>query len=229
MDTRFALWKISIQAADTRLPDSRRGRDHCRAGASVWKFCNTDDGLDPDVVLVGIGVKLTFEVIKAAALLKEHIPTLRVPVVNVTDLMILEPSTSHPHGLSTEAFESLFTADRPVHFNYHGYANELKGLLFGRPNLDRITIASYMEEGSTTTPFNMMLLNHTSRYDVAINAVKGGARRNSQIQLHLHELVTSIESDIKKTQDFIMKEKTDPGYLDDVGNLKIDSSSLTEG
>lgn len=120
MDTRFALWKTSIQAADTRLPDSRRGRDHCRAGASVWKFCSTDDGLDPDVVLVGIGVKLTFEVIKAVALLKERIPTLRVPVVNMTDLMILGNEGRHPHSMETEPFNSLVTEYKPIHINYHG-------------------------------------------------------------------------------------------------------------
>ena len=202
---------------------------HCRAGGSIWPAFSTDEGLDPDVVLVGIGAELTFEVIAAADILRQKVPDLRVRVVNVTDLMILEESSSHPHGLTKEAFDSLFTSDRSVHFNYHGYANELKGLLFGRPNLDRVTIASYMEEGSTTTPFNMMLLNQTSRYHVAINAVKGGAKRNSKIQLHLHELVTTLEGEIKKTLDFIIKEKTDPAYLNDVGSLRIDTASLSEG
>ncbi|KAK5093291.1 hypothetical protein LTR70_005007 [Exophiala xenobiotica] len=203
--------------------------NHCRAGGSIWPSFSTDGGLDPDVVLVGIGAEMTFEVIAAAAILRQKAPSLRVRVVNVTDLMIVEASSLHPHGLSKEAFNSIFTEDRPVHFNYHGYAHELQGLLFGRPNLDRVTMASYMEEGSTTTPFNMMLLNHTSRYHVAINAVKGAAKRNKKVQLHLHELVTALEADIKKTQDFIIKEKTDPAYLNDVGNLKVDTSSLSEG
>lgn len=202
---------------------------HCQAGGSIWPSFSTDGGLNPDVVLVGIGAELTFEVIAAADLLRQRVPELRVRVVNVTDLMILEPSTSHPHGLTKEAFDSLFTEDRPVHFNYHGYSNELKGLIFGRPNLDRVTIASYKEEGSTTTPFNMMLLNETSRYHVAMAAVKGAAKRNEKVQLRLHELVSAFEGDIKKTTDFIVKEKTDPAYLNDVGNLKVDTSALSEG
>lgn len=203
--------------------------NHCRAGGSVWSTYSTDGGLDPDVVLVGIGAELTFEVIAAAAILREKAPSARVRVVNVTDLMILETASLHPHGLNDEAFDSLFTHDRPIHFNYHGYANELKGLLFGRPNLDRVTIASYMEEGSTTTPFNMMLLNETSRYHVAIAAIKGAAKRNQKVELKMHELVSELESEIKRTQGFIVREKTDPAYLTDVGHLKIDSSSLSEG
>jgi xylulose-5-phosphate/fructose-6-phosphate phosphoketolase len=98
---------------------------HCQAGASIWKFASTDDGLDPDVVLVGIGSELTFEVISAASILRRKCPALRVRVVNVTDLMILEPETLHPHSMTREDFDSLFTPDRPIHFNYHGYATEI--------------------------------------------------------------------------------------------------------
>jgi xylulose-5-phosphate/fructose-6-phosphate phosphoketolase len=182
--------------------------NHCRAGASVWKNFSTDSGLDPDVVLVGIGAELTFEIIAAADLLRQKVPELRVRVVNVTDLMILGASSSHPHGLTDEAFNALFTDDRAIHFNYHGYATELKGLLFGRPNLDRVTIASYNEEGSTTTPFNMMLVNGTSRYHVAMEAVKGASRRNERVRLRLHELVSEMGGMMKDTIEFIMKEKT---------------------
>lgn len=181
---------------------------HCRAGGSIWKFASTDDGLDPDVVLVGIGAELTFEVIAAAALLKEKAPSLRVRVLNITDLMILAKESTHPHSLSNEAFDALFTEDRPIHFNYHGYANELKGLLFDRPHMERVTISSYMEEGSTTTPFNMMLLNRTSRYHIAIEAVKGAAKRNEKVRLNLHELITSLVGDITKTKKYIEEQKT---------------------
>jgi len=106
-------------------------------------------------VLVGIGVEMTFEVIAAAVLLREHAPELRVRVVNVTDLMILADTGSHPHSLSNEAFKTLFTEDRAIHFNYHGYPIELKGLLFGRPNLHRVTMQGYKEEGTTTSPFDV--------------------------------------------------------------------------
>lgn len=182
--------------------------NHCRAGSSVWKFASTDNGLNPDVVIVGIGSELTFEVIAAAHLLRTRVPDLRVRVVNVTDLMILGAQSSHPHALTDEDFNLVFTKDAPVHFNYHGYASELKGLLFGRPNMDRVSIASYMEEGSTTTPFNMMLLNHTSRYHVAIKAVQGGARRNEKVQLRMHELVSELNHKIRETQEYIVEKKT---------------------
>ncbi len=105
------------------------------------------------MVIVGIGVEITFEVVAAAILLREMLPSLRVRVVNVTDLLILGPAGSHPHSLSDQAFAELFTSDKRVHFNYHGYPIELKGLLFGRPNIGRITVEGYQEEGTTTTPF----------------------------------------------------------------------------
>ncbi|KFY25817.1 hypothetical protein V491_01580 [Pseudogymnoascus sp. VKM F-3775] len=110
---------------------------HCQAGASIWKFASTDNGLNPDVVLVGIGCEVMFEVVAAASVLRRRCPALRVRVINVTDLMILESETLHPHALTRQDFETLFTADKPIHFNYHGYINEIKGLLFGRPNLER--------------------------------------------------------------------------------------------
>lgn len=156
---------------------------HCRAGGSIWRFASTEDDLNPDVVLVGIGTELTFEVIAAAALLRKRAPEIRHRVINVTDLMILGAKSSHPSALSTDDFDALFTADVPVHFNYRGYAQELKGLLFGRPNMQRVTIASHVEEGSTMTPFNMILVNKPSRYHVARAAVKGAARRNEKARL----------------------------------------------
>jgi xylulose-5-phosphate/fructose-6-phosphate phosphoketolase len=125
-------------------------------------------------VLVGVGVEVTFEVIAAAALLRKLAPALRVRVVNVMDLMILGPEGSHPHALTDTDFDSLFTADRPVHINFHGYpiqlkvrrrrrrrrcgvrsANAAQGLLFGRPGLERVTIEGYREEGTTTSPFDV--------------------------------------------------------------------------
>jgi xylulose-5-phosphate/fructose-6-phosphate phosphoketolase len=126
----------------------QQDKQHCIAGASVWKFASVDDGVSPDVVLVGIGVEVTFEVIAAAALLRKHVPELRVRVVNVTDLMILAAHASHPHALSNEAFDSLFTRDKPIHFNYHGYPIELKGLLFGRPRLERVSIEGCVDPSS---------------------------------------------------------------------------------
>ena len=177
---------------------------HCRAGASVWKFASTDDGLDPDVVLVGIGAEITFEVIQAAATLRQRTPNLRVRVVNVTDLMVLGLEGSHPHSLTHDDFDALFTADRPIHFNYHGYPNELKGLLFGRPKLHRISIEAYAEEGTTTTPFDMMLRNRVSRYHVMEAAIKGAAQRNEKIRLDMHELLSGVRHEVSQVQEYIM-------------------------
>lgn len=179
--------------------------NHCRAGASIFKFCSTDGGLDPDVVLVGIGVEVMFEVIQAAALLRRRAPALRVRVVNVTDLLILEREGQHPHALSTQAFDDLFTADRPIHFNYHGYPTELQGLLFGRPRLERVSIAGYIEEGSTTTPFDMMILNRTSRYHVAEAALSGGTKRNERVRIHHQELWAEFEHNIVETRKYIIQ------------------------
>jgi len=176
---------------------------HCIAGASVWKFASVDEGVDPDVVLVGIGVEVTFEVIAAAALLRKYAPELRVRVINVTDLMILANTGSHPHSLTHEAFNTLFTEDKAIHFNYHGYPIELKGLLFGRPNLDRISIEGYKEEGTTTSPFDMMIANNTDRFTVAIAAVKGGARRNARVAAYAHEKCSYISHLRQKEKEYI--------------------------
>ena len=191
---------LSIEEADK----------HCQAGASIWKFCSTDDGLDPDVVLVGIGSELMFEVVVAAAILRRKCPDLRVRVVNVTDLMILEAETLHPHALSNDEFSSLFTPDRPIHFNYHGYANEIKGLLFGRNNLDRVSIQCYKEEGSTTTPFDMMLRNNVSRYDVVEAAIRGGAKHNKKIELDMTTLLGEVKHQVTKAHEYIMATGKDP-------------------
>lgn len=188
--------------------NAEEAENHCRAGGSVWQFASTDDGLDPDVVLVGIGTELTFEVIQAAAILRKQVPELRVRVVNVTDLMILGVENRHPHSLSDEAFDALFTPSMPVHFNYHGYETELKGLLFGRPRLHRVSIGSYREEGSTTTPFDMMLVNGVSRFHVAKAAVAGGSVRNDRVRLRLQELSAAFDHEMHAVTKYIAENQT---------------------
>ncbi|KAF3491707.1 uncharacterized protein GIQ15_01224 [Arthroderma uncinatum] len=201
---------LSVEEAET----------HCRAGGSIWGFASTDGGLDPDVVLVGIGTEVTFEVIQAASILRKLVPELRVRVINVTDLMILGSERSHPHSLSDETFDSMFTADRPIHVNYHGYETELKGLLFGRPRVDRISIGSYMEEGSTTTPFDMMLLNRVSRFHVAKAAVSGGSLRNEKVRIRQQELLTTFEHEIRSARKYIIENHKDPSDMYDMPTFK---------
>ncbi|KAI0783687.1 XFP N-terminal domain-containing protein [Abortiporus biennis] len=183
---------------------------HCIAGASIWKFASVDDGVNPDVVLTGIGVEVTFEVIAAAALLRKLVPALRVRVVNVTDLMILGPEGSHPHALRDTDWDALFTSDKPIHFNYHGYPHELKGLLFGRKNLDRVSIEGYREEGTTTSALDMMLQNHTSRYHIATAAIRGGAKVNPKVAVDAHEMVSYVMHLAQKDREYIYTNGADP-------------------
>jgi xylulose-5-phosphate/fructose-6-phosphate phosphoketolase len=184
--------------------------EHCKNGASVWHFASTPDSSDsakstpdPDVVLVGIGVEVTFEVIKAAELLRTMCPALKVRVVNVQDLMILAPESAHPHALSKGKFAELFTADKPVIFNYHGYRTEVGGLLFGREGLERMTVEGYREEGSTTTPFDMMLRNCVSRFDVAARALKAGAEQNEEVRAKLEDCLKQVDERVKDVREFI--------------------------
>jgi xylulose-5-phosphate/fructose-6-phosphate phosphoketolase len=176
---------------------------HCHDGAGIWKFASSDDGKDPDVVLVGIGVEVTFEVVKAAELLRKTEPALRVRVVNVTDLMILAAEPRHPHSLKEAAFVDMFTADKAVVFNYHGYAAELQGLLFGRPGMERMSVSGYCEEGTTTTPFDMLLTNAVSRFDVAVRALRSGAKVNETVSKHLDSALEKVEAEVRKVRDYI--------------------------
>ncbi|KAL7791888.1 XFP N-terminal domain-containing protein [Trichoderma ceciliae] len=184
--------------------------EHCKKGISIWRFASTYNGEDPDVVLVGIGVELTFEVIKAAELLAKLAPKLRIRVINVTDLFVLPDESHHPHSLKPQDFDEMFTLDKPVCFNYHSYATELQGLLFGRPALHRMTVEGYKEEGSTTTPFDMMLVNRVSRFHVASRALKVSATHNGAIHNHLPALLSEIDGRMTVVQDYIRENGKDP-------------------
>lgn len=157
------------------------------------------------MVLVGIGVEVTFEVLQAAALLRAVSPGLRVRVVNVTDLMIVAAESRHPHGLGAARFDELFTADRPLLFNYHGYPTELQGLLFGRlGGQRRVSVAGYVEEGSTTTPFDMMLVNGVSRFHLAEKALREGAEAgNAAVREGLESAVAEVRERARRVKEYI--------------------------
>ena len=183
---------------------------HCRAGASIWPWASIDDGIDPDVVLVGIGDNPTLEVMAAASLLRQDIPELRVRVVNVTDLFVLENSHDHPHGLDADMFEALFTADRPVVINFHGYPSAVKQLLFGRHSVRRFHINGYQEEGTTTTPFDMNVRNGTSRYQVASQAIRLAAVQNPRVAVKASALVHRYEYILVDHHRYIQENGVDP-------------------
>ena len=144
---------------------------HCTRGVGIWDWASTDDGGEPDVVLGCCGDIPTLETLAAAALLREHLPELKVRVVNVVDLMRLQPDTEHPHGLSDAEFDSLFTSSRPVVFAYHGYPWLIHRLAYRRTNHDNLHVRGYKEEGTTTTPFDMVMLNDLDRFHLVIDVI----------------------------------------------------------
>ena len=146
---------------------------HCTRGAGIWDWASTDNDADeePDVVLACAGDVPTLETLAAASLLREHLPSLRVRVVNVVDLMRLQPSTEHPHGMSDAEFDALFTADRPVIFAYHGYPWLIHRLTYRRHGHHNMHVRGYKEEGTTTTPFDMVMLNDLDRYHLVIDVI----------------------------------------------------------
>jgi xylulose-5-phosphate/fructose-6-phosphate phosphoketolase len=144
---------------------------HCTHGIGIWDWASTDEGGEPDVVLACCGDVPTLETLAAAALLREHLPELKVRVVNVVDLMRLQPNTEHPHGLSDAEFDSLFTRSRPVVFAYHGYPWLIHRLAYRRANHDNLHVRGYKEEGTTTTPFDMVMLNDLDRFHLVIDVI----------------------------------------------------------
>jgi len=144
---------------------------HCTRGLGIWEWASTDGNEEPDVVLGCAGDIPTLETVAAAALLRRHLPELRVRVVNVVDLMRLQPPSEHPHGLSDPEFDALFTNDRPVVFAYHGYPWLIHRLTYRRTNHANLHVRGYKEEGTTTTPFDMVMLNDLDRYHLVIDVI----------------------------------------------------------
>ena len=144
---------------------------HCTRGIGIWDWASNDDGGEPDVVLGCCGDVPTLETLAAAAILRGHLPELRVRVVNVVDLMRLQPESEHPHGLSDHEFDALFTVDRPVVFAYHGYPWLIHRLTYRRANHNNLHVRGYKEEGTTTTPFDMVMLNDLDRFHLVIDVI----------------------------------------------------------
>jgi len=144
---------------------------HCTRGIGIWDWASNDEGEQPDVVLGCAGDIPTLETVAAAALLREHLPELRVRVVNVVDLMRLQPETEHPHGLSDRQFDALFTTDRPVIFAYHGYPWLIHRLTYRRTNHHNLHVRGYKEEGTTTTPFDILMLNDLDRFHLVMDVI----------------------------------------------------------
>jgi xylulose-5-phosphate/fructose-6-phosphate phosphoketolase len=196
--------------------DMDTARAHCAKGASVWDWASTDEAEEPDIVLACAGDIPTMETLAAASLLRKGLPDLRVRVVNVVDLMALFPPDVHPHGMPVATFDELFTDHVEVVVAFHGYARALHQILHGRMRPERFHVHGYIEEGTTTTPFDMVVRNHMSRYDLVLDAlsrsrrVARGARRledHCRAMLERHgQYVREHLEDMPEVRDWVWPE-----------------------
>ncbi len=177
---------------------------HCTAGIGIWDWASTDEGVEPDIVMACCGDIPTLETLAAVDLLRGRLPDLKIRVVNVVDLMTLQPSSEHPHGLSDRDFDAIFTADKPIVFAYHGYPYLIHRLTYRRTNHDNLHVRGYKEEGTTTTPFDMTVMNDLDRFHLAgdvidrVPRLRGVAGREKQLlrnRLIEHKLYISRHGD----------------------------------
>jgi xylulose-5-phosphate/fructose-6-phosphate phosphoketolase len=192
--------------------DMRSAREHCSRGYGIWQWAGTFGGEDPDIVLACAGDVVTMETVAAAQLLRRWVPELRVRVVNIVDLMTLLPANDHPHGMDRVAFNELFTPDGDVVFAFHGYPRAVHFLVHGQGRQDRFHVRGYREEGTTTTPFDMVVLNDVSRFQLCLQALRRARRRpagadelveHCRAQLAHHELyITEHLQDLPEVRDW---------------------------
>jgi xylulose-5-phosphate/fructose-6-phosphate phosphoketolase len=179
---------------------------HCRNGASIWHQASNEDGGEPDVVLGAAGDIPTQEVVAAAWYLRRLVPDLRVRVVNVVDLMRLFPIQYHPHGTTQAQFVELFTADKPVLFAFHGYQGAIHEMVHGHPDVDRIHVRGFNEHGTTTTPFQMVVMNKMSRFHLAAEAVRSVPRLRDRAPA----LVAEFEARVAEATAYALAHFEDP-------------------
>ncbi len=144
---------------------------HCTSGIGIWEWASSDEGSEPDVVMAACGDVPTLETLAAVELLREHVPELKIRVINVVDLMTLQPHEEHPHGMTDKNFDALFTTDKPIIFAYHGYPWLIHRLTYRRKNHGNLHVRGYKEEGTTTTPFDMCVLNDLDRFHLMADVV----------------------------------------------------------
>ena len=200
--------------------------EHCRVGASTWRWASSNDGEDPEIVLAACGDNLTQEVMAAAQILSEEMPAWRLRVVNVTDLMTLGIPQKYPHGLSEDRFQRLFPLGCPVIFNFHGYTAAIKQLVWERPGNDRFSINGYREEGSTTTPFDMMIRNRTSRYHIVIQTAQRMAKSYPQVAARAEDLIRKYEEKLRNHREYVAIYGVDPLEISDWKWTGSTSSSI---
>ncbi len=175
--------------------------EHCSKGASIWQWASNDEGIEPDVIMACAGDVPTQETLAAVQYLRERIPEMKVRVVNVVDLMTLFPPDQHPHGMSETDFADLFTASKPVIFAFHGYQRAIHELVHGRANAERFHVRGFNEQGTTTTPFVMVVLNGMSRYHLATEALTRAERIRPQAPALIAECHSLIQKAVAYSRD----------------------------
>jgi xylulose-5-phosphate/fructose-6-phosphate phosphoketolase len=195
---------------------------HCTRGLGIWEWASTGGDEEPDVVLACAGDIPTLETVAAAALLRKHLPDLRVRVVNVVDLMRLQPESEHPHGLPDAEFDALFTDDRPVVFAYHGYPWLIHRLTYRRTNHENLHVRGYKEEGTTTTPFDMVMLNDLDRFHLVMDVIDrvpglgeraAGLRQEMMDERLRHRAYTrEVGDDMPDVRDWVWDGATDEAH-----------------
>jgi xylulose-5-phosphate/fructose-6-phosphate phosphoketolase len=179
---------------------------HCARGAGIWEWAGTDDGTeDPDIVLACAGDVVTQETVAAAQILREKLPQMRTRVVNVVDMMALTRRRDHPHGMSETLFNELFTDSVDVIFAFHGYPGAVHQLVHGRPEADRFRARGFIEEGTTTTPFDMVVLNKVSRYHLVMDAINNASRTPPGAA----ELAAWCEERLAAHEDYVIEHLQD--------------------
>ncbi|MCL2316788.1 MAG: phosphoketolase family protein [Actinomycetia bacterium] len=186
--------------------------EHCTRGYGIWEWAGTDGlgGRKPDIVLACAGDVVTMETVAAAEILKTHLPRLKVRVVNVVDLMTLYRPKDHPHGMSAKSFTETFTDDIDVVFAFHGYPGAIHQLVHGRPDADRFRARGFIEQGTTTTPFDMVVRNRVDRYHLVMDAINNAAAKPAGS----HELYQHCQQMLAKHADYIVE------YLEDMPEVR---------
>jgi xylulose-5-phosphate/fructose-6-phosphate phosphoketolase len=201
-------------------------REHVAKGATAWEWASSAIG-DPDIVLAACGSISTIELLAAADLLRRHVPEMRVRFVCVTDLFTLARPEAHPHGMDEAAFAELYTEDKPVLFNFHGYASAVHQLIHRRPAQERFSVRGYAEEGTTTTPFELLAMNGVDRFQLAIDAllrvdveaseaVRGASGAFATRTLgQAQETITELAKTRERLRAYVVEEGNDPPEFTD--------------
>ncbi|MFN8390807.1 MAG: phosphoketolase family protein [Bdellovibrionota bacterium] len=179
--------------------------EHCKKGVGVWEWAGNENGSEPDIVLACAGDIPTLETLAAVTILRERVPDLRVRVVNVVDLMALQPESEHPHGLSDAEFDEIFTTDRPIIFAYHGYPWLIHRLCYRRTNHKNLHVRGYKEEGTTTTPFDMVVMNDLDRYHLVMDSI----HRLPKLGAYGQAIREELEAKLEEHRQYIRKHGED--------------------